>query len=222
MTSWQDFDKQLDEISECVNHTTRAQLRHRMAMVEMWAPQAGDSILDVGCGQGGSTEVLAAAVGDTGKVLGVDTASLDYGAPIKVRDAHAFVKDSPLGSRIEFRMSTDLLSPEVDFAEEAFDLAVFALSSWHMSSPDVLSQLFARVRPWAKRLGYAEWSLRPRTVNQVPHLIAPCCKCTSAPCGQGHQVEISTHWCSLSRRGRWRRPQVGRFFGRTRPTSQPA
>ena len=51
MTSWQDFDKQLDEISECVNHTTRAQLRHRMAMVEMWAPQAGDSILDVGCGK---------------------------------------------------------------------------------------------------------------------------------------------------------------------------
>ena len=100
MTSWQDFDKQLDEISGCVNHTTRAQLRHRMAMVEMWAPQAGDSILDVGCGQGGSTEVLAAAVGDTGKVLGVDTASLDYGAPIKVRDAHAFVKpESTEGGR---------------------------------------------------------------------------------------------------------------------------
>ena len=116
--------------------------------------------------------MLAAAVGDTGKVLGVDTASLDYGAPIKVRDAHAFTKDSPLGNRIEFRMSTDLLSPDVDFPEESFDLAVFALSSWHMSSPDVLSELFARVRPWAKRLGYAEWSLRPQSVNQIPHLIA--------------------------------------------------
>ena len=172
MTFWQDFDKQLDEISNCVNHTTTAQLRHRMALVEMWAPQPGDSVLDVGCGQGGSTEVLAAAVGETGKVLGVDTASLDYGAPVKVRDAHAFTKDSPLGNRIEFRMSTDLLSPDVDFPEDSFDLAVFALSSWHISSPGVLSQLFARVRPWAKRLGYAEWNIRPQSVNQVPHLIA--------------------------------------------------
>jgi hypothetical protein len=89
-----------------------------------------------------------------------------------IRDAHAFTEDSPLGSRIEFRLSTDLLSSEVDFPDEHFDLVVFALSSWHMASSGVLSKLFARVRPWAKRLGYAEWDLRPQNVNQMPHVLA--------------------------------------------------
>ena len=172
MTFWKDFDGQLEEVSRCVNHTSKAQLRHRMRLVEMWDPQQGDCILDVGCGQGGSTEVLAAAVGEKGKVLGIDMAGLEYGAPKTIREAHALTKDSPLGDRIEFRLSTDLLDCDVDFPDGHFDMAVFALSSWHMASSDVLSRLFARVRPWAKRLGYAEWDLRPQNVNQIPHVIA--------------------------------------------------
>ena len=31
---------------------------------------------------------------------------------------------------------------------------------------------FTRVRPWARRLGYAEWDLRPQCINQIPHLLA--------------------------------------------------
>lgn len=32
--------------------------------------------------------------------------------------------------------------------------------------------MFARVRPWAKRLGYSEWDLRPRHKGQIPHMAA--------------------------------------------------
>ena len=53
-----------------------------------------------------------------------------------------------------------------------FDLAVFAHSSWYMSSPKELENLFSRVRPWAKRLGYAAWHPVPQSVSQVPHLAA--------------------------------------------------
>ena len=59
MTFWKDFDGQLEEVSRRVNHMSKAQLRHRMRLVEMWAPQQGYYILDVGCGQGGSTEVFS-------------------------------------------------------------------------------------------------------------------------------------------------------------------
>src|SRR5262249_53370751 len=52
------------------------------------------------------------------------------------------------------------------------DLAVFSHSSWYMSSPQELHRLFARVRLWARRLGYAEWDARPRHLQQLPHLLA--------------------------------------------------
>jgi hypothetical protein len=69
-------------------------------------------------------------------------------------------------------LSTDLLDPHRDFPENAFDLAVFSHSSWYMSSPQELHRLFARVRPWARCLGYAEWDVRPRHLQQLPHLLA--------------------------------------------------
>ncbi len=172
MTFWTDFDAQLEEMSRFAVHTSTAQLTHRMALVEMWAPQIGDTVLEVGCGQADMTQVLAAAVGETGKVVAVDTADPDYGGPVTLGEAHASAKASPLGDRIDFRTSTDLLDPDIDFPEGTFDLAVFALSSWYVSSPDVLARLFKRARPWAKRLGFAEWDPRPQSADQLPHLLA--------------------------------------------------
>ena len=54
---WTDIDLQLCEIASSVNHTTVAQLRHRMALVEFWEPAPGDPVLEVGCGQGDSAGV---------------------------------------------------------------------------------------------------------------------------------------------------------------------
>ena len=65
-----------------------------------------------------------------------------------------------------------MLDPKWEFPGEYFDLAVFAHSSWYMSSPKELEDLFSRVRPWAKRLGYAAWHPVPQSVSQVPHLAA--------------------------------------------------
>src|SRR5262249_48226121 len=102
----------------------------------------------------------------------VDHSPAEYGRPVTLGKAHAYIKSSALGSRIEFLLSTDLLDPQVDFPEHTFDLAVFSHSSWYMSSPQELHQLFARVRPWARRLGYAEWDARLRHLQQLPHLLA--------------------------------------------------
>lgn len=148
------------------------QLQHRTTPVNMWRPGIGAHIIEVGCGQGETTIVLAAAVGASGRVLAVDNGPAEYGRPVTLGEAHAYIKASALGSRIEFLRSTDLLDPHIDFPENAFDLAVFSHSSWYMSSPQELSRLFARVRPWARRLGYAEWDARPQHLQQLPHLLA--------------------------------------------------
>ena len=74
MSIWQDFESQLKNISRCGNRSSETQLRHRMALADIWAPKPGDRILEVGCGQGDTTVVLAAAVGENGKVVATDIA----------------------------------------------------------------------------------------------------------------------------------------------------
>ena len=180
---WTDIDRQLCEIARSVNYTTEAQLRHRMALVEFWKPAPGNQVLEVGCGQGDCTAVLAYAVGEGGKVVAADIEPDTYGAPVSQGDAHGFMKSSDIGNRIEFHTCANLLDPKWDFPEEYFDLAVFAHSSWYMASPKELEGLFARVRPWSKRLGYAEWHAVPQSVSQVSHLVAIL-----------SQAHIRSHW----------------------------
>ena len=136
------------------------------------ASLSGAQIIEIGCGQGETTVALAAAVGASGRVLAVDNGPAEYGRPVTLGEAHAYIMASALGVHIEFLRSTNLLDPHIDFPENAFDLAVFTHSSWYMSSPQELQQLFARVRLWARRLGYAEWDARPRHLQQLPHLLA--------------------------------------------------
>jgi SAM-dependent methyltransferase len=148
------------------------QLQHRTALVNMWRPGIGAYIIEIGCGQGETTVALAVVIGASGHVLAIDNSPAEYGRPVTLGEAHAYIKSSALGDRIEFLLSTDLLDPQVDFPEHTFDLVVFSHSSWYMSSPQELHRLFARVRPWARGLGYAEWDARPRHLQQLPHLLA--------------------------------------------------
>ena len=180
---WTDIDRQLSEIASSVKHTTEAQLRHRMALVEFWELAPGDQVLEVGCGQGDCTAVLAYAVGEGGKVVAVDIEPDTYGAPVSQGDAHGFMKSSDIGNRIEFHTCANLFDPKWDFPDEYFDLAVFAHSSWYMASLEELGNLFARVRPWSKRLGYVEWHPAPQSASQVTHLVAIL-----------SQAHIRSHW----------------------------
>jgi len=154
------------------NEEKTLQLRHRTLLVNTWVPGTGAHIIEIGCGQGETTVALAVAVGASGRVLAVDNGSVECGRPVTLGEARAYVKASTLGDRIEFLLSTDLRDSHIDFPENAFDLAVFSHSSWYMSSPQELQQLFTRVRLWARRLGYAEWDARLRHLQQLPHLLA--------------------------------------------------
>ena len=57
-----------------------SQTLHRLALLQHWNIPTGSTVLELGCGQGDCTTVLANAVGEQGKVVAVDPAELDYGA----------------------------------------------------------------------------------------------------------------------------------------------
>ncbi|MEV6607670.1 methyltransferase domain-containing protein [Kutzneria sp. NPDC051319] len=146
------------------------QTRFRMALAETWGIEPGASVLEIGCGQGDMTAVLADAVGPDGHVLGIDIADPSYGAPVTLGQSAEHLLATDLGRRIEIRFTTDVLT--ADFPEGAFDCVVLSQCSWYFASYEQLRDTLARVRPWARRLCFSEWDLRPTAVEQTPHLLA--------------------------------------------------
>lgn len=57
----------------------QSQTVHRLALLQHWNIPSGSTVLELGCGQGDCTTVLANAVGEQGRVVAVDPAGLDYG-----------------------------------------------------------------------------------------------------------------------------------------------
>lgn len=148
----------------------QAQTRFRTRLVDGWDLRPGDRVLEVGCGQGDMTAVLAAAVGETGRVTAVDLADPSYGAPVTLGESAEFLRGSSLGARIEFRFGFDVLAET--FPDDTFDHVVLSQCSWYFSSLDQLRATLARLRPWARRLCFAEWDLEPTAHDQLAHLLA--------------------------------------------------
>lgn len=146
----------------------RTQLKHRMSLVESFSIQKGMSVIEIGCGQGDTTVVLADAVGEAGHVLAVDIASADYGAPITLGEATAAIAASKLGKQVEFLLETDLL----ELPETKFDVAILSHSSWYFRNPDQLLAYLTKLRSMADRLYLAEWDLDFSRLSQRSHFAA--------------------------------------------------
>ncbi|MFJ2734561.1 MULTISPECIES: methyltransferase domain-containing protein [unclassified Streptomyces] len=149
-----------------------SQTRHRAALVAGWRIPPGSTVLELGCGQGDMTAVLAEAVGPEGRVVAVDVAEPSYGAPVTLGESAARLTAGPLGPRIDFRFGTDVLDPSVGFPEGAFDHVVLAHCSWYFASLGQLRDTLVRVRPWARRLSFTEWDMTPASDGQLAHLLA--------------------------------------------------
>lgn len=148
------------------------QTRFRLALVDDWGIAPGDSVLEIGCGQGDMTAVLADAVGESGRVVAVDIADPSYGSPVTLGESAAFLAATPLGARVDMRFGVDVLDEATSFPDGGFDHVVLSHCSWYFASLDQLHRTLARARLWAKRLCFSEWDLRPVAVEQVAHLLA--------------------------------------------------
>jgi SAM-dependent methyltransferase len=143
------------------------QTRFRAGLAESWGIAPGERVLEVGCGQGDMTAVLA---GTGARVTAVDLASPDYGAPVTLGESAAYLGATPLGEHIDFHFEFDVLAR--DFPADTFDHVVLSQCAWYFASLDQLRATLRRVRPWARRLCFAEWDLVPTRHEQLAHLLA--------------------------------------------------
>ena len=147
----------------------RTQLKHRLQLVKAFDIKPGMRVLEIGCGQGDTTVALADAVGDTGKVVAIDIASPNYGAPITLDEAAQTIQQSLIGKRIEFHFETDFL---IFNTTEHFDVIVLSHCSWYFKNPQQLLAYFKKMNTITKRVCFAEWDMDYRELSQRPHFCA--------------------------------------------------
>lgn len=168
----------LDYIVKCMatsnldSKIQRIQTEHRMELAEFWGIKEGSKVLEIGCGQGDTTAVLAYLVGDEGFVHGMDIASPEYGSPITLGDSIDFLKKTELGNRIKIDFKMDIQSTEVNFPKGFFDYVILSHSSWYLNSAEELLAILRKLKKWGKTLCFAEWDTRINASEQLPHFLS--------------------------------------------------
>jgi SAM-dependent methyltransferase len=117
-------------------------------LMEAAAPRLGESVLDVGCGAGGSSFAIAKAVGPEGSVLGVDVS-----APLLAR-AEAERRSRGVGN-VAFEQAD---AQTRRFETGAFDLVVSRFGVMFFDDPAAaLANLGAGLRPGG-RVAFVAWA----------------------------------------------------------------
>lgn len=147
------------------------QLAHRIHLVEAFDIKEGMHVLEIGCGQGDTTLVLADAVGESGRVTAIDIASKEYGAPLTLEEAANRIMRTSLGDRISFHFETDFLAFEEETAF-AFDAVVLSHASWYFENEQTLIDYIDKVKEIANQICFAEWDLDYTRSGQRAHFLA--------------------------------------------------
>lgn len=165
-----------------------SQIKHRLQLLLTWfggwerakEALAGKTVVEIGCGQGDMTVVLAHMVAGAGavsskggKVIAIDPAPLDYGSPYTLGDSQAALSASRVGRNIEW-----IAKDPVDHlpglqTPPAF--IILAHSLLYLPSAEYLSSLLRSCRDAASRdtrLLLAEWGMRASTPAAESHVLA--------------------------------------------------
>ncbi|KAH7159489.1 S-adenosyl-L-methionine-dependent methyltransferase [Dactylonectria estremocensis] len=151
-----------------------SQAQHRNRLISGWAViKPGSRILELGCGQGECTSVLAEAVGPSGTIDAVDPASLDYGAPTTLGEAQAELSYSPLGDRITWHQaSPEQFLDQTSKKGETWDVVVLSHCLWYFKSPDTLEAILRALRNRTDAVCIAEYALHATHPAACAHVLA--------------------------------------------------
>jgi len=158
----------------------QSQMEHRKMLARHWNITPGSRVLEIGCGQGDCTIILADAVGKNGHVDAIDPGAPDYGSPWTLSEAQSHISSTALGPRIQFHHA-DAPSYLSTYTGPSYDSIVLCHSLWYFASPSILTTIITSIlqNPKTKSaiLCMAEWSLRASTPESQPHVITALLLC---------------------------------------------
>ncbi|KAM3066633.1 hypothetical protein ACMFMG_002345 [Clarireedia jacksonii] len=165
-----------------------AQIKHRIDLVDFWAISPSSHILEIGCGQGDTTIVLADRVGPHGHVDALDPGAPDYGSPQTLSSSQAQIKSTPVGDRITFHNAFPIpflhqqsktqapLQPNptqtLSKPTKKYTHIILSHCSFYFSSPSDLLQVITECLKWTDKICFAEWSFQVRQIEMLPHLLS--------------------------------------------------
>ncbi|EFY85070.1 hypothetical protein J3459_006757 [Metarhizium acridum] len=165
------------------------QAEHRIRLVNSWKIPQGSKVLEIGCGQGTCTAVLAEAVGPEGHVDAVDPGPPDYGAPFTLAQAQAHLSAGPVGDRITW-YNAEPIKFLSDNPGKRWDFVVLAHCVWYFDGPDTLGEMLAALKDCAAKLLVAEYALTARERAAVPHVMAAIARATLEAHNKGSEANI--------------------------------
>ncbi len=156
-----------------------SQALHRICLINAWSPAivSGTQILEIGCGQGTTTQTLAEAVGQSGHIDAVDPGSLDYGSPWTLGQAQEHLTKSPVGPRITWHQADPVAFLD-KHADKTWDVAVLAHCIWYFKSPDALSKILSALKGRVGKVLIAEYALHATERAAIPHLLSTLARAT--------------------------------------------
>ena len=149
-----------------------AKISHRRRLIDFWSIEKGSTVLEIGCGQGDTTAVIASMVGEHGSVVAVDIADSKYGYPVTCEASSSQLLESPIGNRIQFFYNFNILENYTDLPLKHFNYVVFSYSSWYCDSGLTFSNILERVRDYSENLAFSEWCIIPEKVEQLSHFLS--------------------------------------------------
>ena len=154
----------------------QGQAEHRVELVNSWEMAPGSRVLEIGCGQGTTTAMLAEAVGPSGHVDALDPGPPDYGAPFTLAQAQGHLSQGPVGDRITWHNA----EPDAWLAKTdgSWDYVVLAHCIWYFASPGVLKSMLAALKGRAGKLLVAEYALTATERAAAPHVTAAIARAT--------------------------------------------
>ncbi|KAI1267270.1 S-adenosyl-L-methionine-dependent methyltransferase [Xylariaceae sp. FL1019] len=148
-----------------------AQVEHRLRLTNEWALKPGTRVVELGCGQGNTTAVLAEAIGPSGHIDAVDPGALDYGSPFTLQQAQSYLSASPVGERITWHQATPQEFLAAD-ADTIWDVAVLSHCIWYFSSEQVFEEIFTALKGRVSTICVAEYALFATEKAAMPHVLA--------------------------------------------------
>ena len=147
----------------------------RMTVIQEWAIGLGKRVLDIGCGQGESSAILALALGPESRIVAIDPARSDYGIPYTVSQSQEYICRSAIGSQISFFQTTaaDLFKSLNQSASAIVDVATLCHSLWYFPDIQTVIDLFRTLADAGITKVYtAEYDFDSAMPSQQPHMLA--------------------------------------------------